>query len=272
MNHFRYLIPIILFLGSCQSGEKSQTATDSVSASPAQEELPPDDITPVASFPVPEFEQPWDALLVPYASVMTDTLETDLLFTNETFTPVSLISTSTLRVPPDGDLCSQYYWHEVKLPSQNYGFVKGNYVLKDWSNEEYNNYEFQLNGKSYTLYFLTDAGIGPSDENGLTGCNQYIIPYFYDPEEKLIHFVEGGFAEGQKYWIDTFQDWLSFVSSEGGSASITGMEVTDNKITVKIGVSYQDGGASIAMTILFEDDRFLPSGITVLDEVQPEGN
>lgn len=123
--------------------------------------------------------------------------------------------------------------------------------------------EASLNGSSititeeeYTLFFLTDAGIGPSDENGLTGCDSFIIPYFYNNYTKTVHFIQSAGMQSNNYFVLTYLGWLSLSSSEGGESSISSIDVSENTLALTLNVSYQDGGDTVQLDIYYSDGLF----------------
>ncbi len=119
--------------------------------------------------------------------------------------------------------------------------------------------EVEFNGKKYTLNYLSDTGIGPSDENGLTGCSSYAIPYFYNSEEKTIHFIKTNTYQlegAQGLFLSPYLNWLALESSEGGSVYVEGIETQESTIIMKLGASYQDGGANGDITLSFDAGTF----------------
>src|SRR6185436_11251766 len=107
------------------------------------------------------------------------------------FTPALQIQRTSAREPEDYGICSHYFWYEVKLNDGTKGWVYGASVeIKSEANNASAGIEIEVNGKKYTLDFLEDTGIGPSDENGLTGCSSYSVPYFYNSEENTMHFIK----------------------------------------------------------------------------------
>lgn len=181
-------------------------------------------------------------------SVMRDsTDEADELFQTENFEPVVINAQTAVRYPLDTDLCSQYFRYQVAFLNGHDidGWVEGLAVILP--DEEGQSYE--INGNEYKLMSGQDSGIGPDNEDGLTGCNRYVIPYLYNEKTKKASFFT--FAEGVDFYpqdlmIERFFDrWLCFVSSEGGNAYIASVSVSDEgQITFNIEISYQDGGAS----------------------------
>ena len=274
----------LLALVACQPSKTVETAstdlvdsTSDQSTSVTDEEYEEDtdgvmELSSESSVFVIETTSRAHALVSKSISVFSDsTEEAEELFQTENIEPVVINQQTTARYPLDGELCDLDFRYQIAFLNGHDidGWVEGLEVIL--SEEEGDPYE--INGTQYKLMNGMDSGIGPDNEDGLTGCNRYVIPYLYNEQKKTASFFT--FAEGVDFFpSDAFLEayngrWMCFVSSDGGDAYIERLEVgEDGKIVFYVSVSYQEGGGKFTMEAIEESDgKFV---ITCVSEVQSE--
>lgn len=250
-------IAVFAFLFSCQS-VPSEKKADSVDVAAPTEVLSATTSVPSNYF-LPAYKESLEAFLIPGASIYSDTTQAASLISQvKDLTEVSIDSQSSVRQPGE-DLCRQYYFYEVTLKGTGTkGWVSGTSVLQLANVPSTNSSQvFTISGNEYQLYYLVDSGIGPSDENGLTGCNQYYIPFFFNEQNKTVRFIKSTTVTSNNYFVSTYLDWLCFISSDGGRVRVSQIEIEEgNIINFSLSAEYQEGGAEAVMNVIETDSVF----------------
>jgi hypothetical protein len=262
MKHL-YVCCVLLLSVSCQTKPSEQNATvDTAQAPPdqnlAQEVVPQQQsfiYTYPATFKLTDETVSYSEFLQPGSVIFKDsTYESQEVLRIELLTPVRIISNSSTLQPQSGPICEQYFWYEVMLPDETVGWVYGAGLLKNLENQSLVGEKFILFGTEYTLYYLQDSGVGASNSDGLTGCNEYVIPYFFNERENTYHFIKvpNSTVKENNLFISTYLNWLSFLSNEGGGITIQsiGYDEENDSVLLKLSVGYQDGGSAAKMYLL----------------------
>lgn len=122
-----------------------------------------------------------------------------------------------------------------------------------------------IHGTDYEFDVVLSDGIGPSNADGLTGCDDTYIPYFRDVKTGKINFIrvtdEGALQEGGDSHMRMRNGILELVwGSEGGSCKIQSVEYGkcqgEETIVLELESGYQDGGASFTMCVTEADGQF----------------
>ena len=257
------LLVFIVFL-SCQPKVASESVIDSVetetsinegSNNPSPTYPPPPEI--VSTYQVSTLD--FDALLLPGTTVYRDsTDESEIVTELVRLVPVSILDKSGWMYPTDGDLCDQFPWFKVRFSDGDEGWAYGSTFIHSAQSETAS---FQLDNKEYDLYLGFDAGVGASNSDGLTGCNDYQMLYIQCPADTTIHLMSyQSLAAGIQNLAESFGGWLSLVQNEGGGAKISTIRLIPNSgtqlIRLYISISYQDGGAEGYIDLQKVDNDF----------------
>lgn len=217
----------------------------------------------------------YNAVLISGTTIYSDTTEnSNEILDFEAPEAVKIISQTILYYPLDADLCSQNPMFEVTLSlneKEITGWVDGNQIILAEETAGQLISEIVYQNKSYQLFIGRDAGIGASDQNGLTGCNEYQIPYLLDRENRTISFIDYGNAgvlNGDENGISPYYNWVSFISSEGVSVETTSVTVDDDGdyIYFQLSISFQEGGQQATMHVKKEGDSFKAMLVSVNDK------
>jgi len=242
---------------SCQSKTAEQKVTnDTTRVTDVPSSIETSVSTPVPAQPeVPSTykistQEDYTVFLLPGTRVFADTTEeSNVLMELESLTPQITHGSSKTPDPASAPICNQYFWYNVSTEKGN-GWVYGQNVLRGITSAPYSSID--IGDTPYTLFHVMDSGIGASNNEGLTGCNQYYIPYLWNKEKNTISFIKVGYLPLPDNSFTTsygFQ-WLSLISSEGGSAGIQSIDFNKSEsiFTAFINVGYQEGGAKFNMT------------------------
>ncbi len=124
--------------------------------------------------------------------------------------------------------------------------------------------EISINGTSYEFDVVLSDGIGPSDSQGLTGCDDTYIPYLRNTATGKISFINIDnpdlLADGDSH-MRSRNGILQLVwGSEGGSTKVSqldfGMCGGNEAFMMVLGSGYQDGGANFNMCVDEENGYF----------------
>jgi len=269
MNHYvmkKITLLLLLFvLLSCSSKKSSEQATDSTAVDSSVVSKEMEDQVGSSLF-----VNSFDAFVQPGSVVYADsTEESDALFEKKDFEQTSIQSVTTLRYPEGAKYCDQYPWYQVQFPDQSTGWVYGDNILKVPQDRSTLLSSFTYHEKEYNLYLSVDTGIGPSDSEGLTGCNEYDVLYLYDVKNNAVNFIQYACTDGVDF-IDNYKDWFSFISSEGGSASVSSVSFTDDDIILNVDIFYQEGGAKATVQIRETDSTFVAESVELADNQPAE--
>lgn len=189
--------------------------------------------------------------------------ESEVIGEATTLTPLFIKSTTSQR-SEDADICSRYFWYQVELPDQQLAWVYGADIKLPFSDEgsgasSLHRTSFSLMGKEYSAYLLTDAGIGPSDENGLTGCMKYLTLYFYNEPSNTIYLIkafDSQLTHNPDLLLNCYPNYLGFTTSEGGQATPVSIRAEDSILHLGVNVAYQMGGGQATLNITYHENGF----------------
>jgi len=268
-----WLLPAAMLAAlSCQPKETSEQKTDTVTdETPAiatpQEVQTITQIQPAVArttFHLPEHVEnfEFDLVIFPLTQIFAEpNEESEVVMETETFMPLTIKSKADAS--KDLDVCEQFPWFQVEIPDQVTGWVKGGDVKIPYMDEAFKTSQFDFNEKTYAIRFLVDAGIGPSNEEGLTGCITTVTPYFYDKAENGWHFIKAFDSQLTDYpagsmLMNCYPNYLGFTYSEGGSSEPGTLDIESESQTIlwKVNISYQDGGGTAILRILLKDEGF----------------
>jgi hypothetical protein len=254
---YLYFLSLLLY-ASCQTKpSESKIQADSteianvIAKKPTQEVVRQDNpyiYSYPATFQLTDETVSYNSFLHPGSVIFKDsTYESEEVLRIELLTPVRIISTSSTMQPQGGNICEQYFWYQIMMDDETEGWIYGSGLLKELNNESLSGERVSLNGTAYRLYYLKDSGVGASNSDGLTGCDEYIIPYFFNENKNTFHFIKipDSTIRENTLFITNYLNWLGFLSNEGGGIIIQSIEDDEkfNRIALKANVFYQDGGA-----------------------------
>ncbi|MBN1185333.1 MAG: SH3 domain-containing protein [Bacteroidales bacterium] len=170
---------------------------------------------------------------------------------------------NTREVLTEGGMCDTYgfYWYKIKDVKGKEGWVYGKYIYKIRTPENKENVYssiYNLGDEQYTFDYGYDLSYGPDDENGLTGCDMFYMPYLYKEGSKVmpIYYDKEKFPSDDLGWkSEQYDGGLIYLvlSSEGGSDHI--VEVNESiwnsspALELIISHGYQDGAAKSSVLI-----------------------
>ena len=166
--------------------------------------------------------------------------------------------TDSREILSDGSACDEYgyYWYKVKDARGTEGWAYGKYIYEiskpDEEGTSVFGKEYQLGDEMYLLDYAFDLSYGPDDENGLTGCDMFYMPYLYKDGSAVmpIYYDKEKFPSDDMGWkSEQFDGGLIYLvlSSEGGSDRITEVNeaIWEGNPALEFIIShgYQEGGA-----------------------------
>ena len=206
-----------------------------------------------------------EVLVLPGVVVYLDSITEETMGERAELEKVRVMAMTGLRYPQGDDLCNQYFRYDVLFAGdEDRGWVSGEDVLLINANDAYVG-GLTFNGKSYQVFYAYDTGIGPSDSNGLTGCNSHSLPYLLDTKSNAIRFIDFADNNGNGL-IEAYRGWFSLISSEGGSARITALEADETEIRFNLNISYQEGGETIIVHIAESEGALTVSSLQTVEE------
>ena len=274
----KYSFFILVLLGlSCQTKTAEQNSTKDTTAVVVSPTSPTPVSTPVpvqesvpSTYEIGTTGDDFTVLLLPGTSIYSDsTDESNILMETKTLTPKQTHITSALASPAGADICNQYFWYTVST-GKGEGWVYGKNVLQAIERAPYS--KLEIAGTPYDLYYLFDSGVGPSNKDGLTGCNQFYIPHLWHREKGTLLFIQdGNLSLPDKSFTTSYSGygWLSFISSEGGSARIQSIEYTksESSFHLFVNVGYQEGGSKFHMIVAEREGNLV---LQAFDEVNED--
>lgn len=257
---------VVFILFSCQSKTQQESlVADSTVLDTAAQTIPDPNYQAPEPEPVISTYQytndSFDAFVLPGTWMYADSINpSQSSGPTESLLPVKILSVTKLVYPVDDDICAQFPYYHVIFPDNSISWVFGDNVFTAPRNTKVSEFEFK--GKSYSVYYAFDTGTGVSNEMGLTGCNEYVVPYFVNEADKSFHLLE--------YQLDSYNlvmYWLSFQNSEGGSTDISSVSIDDKGIVINTQTDFQDGGAKGRILVELKDGNFIAvSTEAVLDQ------
>lgn len=263
-----FTIILLFTLSGCQPKTTSEPVADTVRLDTATiQETPTMTIGPSVApttFSMGDWSGEFDLFALPNTQFYQEANhESEVIQEVLTLTPLFIVSTTAER-SQDADICSRYFWYQVKLPDQQLAWVYGADVKLPYGENAnglptVHRSSFQFNNNDYSAYLVTDAGIGPSDENGLTGCSGYLTLYFYNDSTKTIHFIkafDSQLINNPDLLTSCYPNYLGFTTSEAGRATPVSIHVKDSIIQLIVKISYQMGGGQATLNIIYKENGF----------------
>lgn len=170
-----------------------------------------------------------------------------------------------------------YYWYSLEGQKGQASWVYGQFYFEllreDYESSAVDDKDlpfyksFSFNGKDYEFCTATDVGYGPSDSEGLTGCDYIFVSFFYDEEAEqamLIHYDPEQFpdAEDLNRQSSGFGHDLMVLTAggEGGSDEIIRINNTTWEGTEALEIEmmhfYQDGSSEGKAYVTLEDGKW----------------
>ena len=174
--------------------------------------------------------------------------------------------------------CDQmgYHFYEVKVmqgDQEIQGVIYGSNVFLEPQGYEafrgirptvIENQVLEINGTGYEFGVVVSDGIGPSNSEGLTGCDDTYLPYFRNISTNEVRFImvtEPGILEQGDSHMRYFNGFLQLVwGSEGGSCVIQSIDQAkcngEWSVVMELESGYQDGGAKFTMCVTHANGNF----------------
>ncbi|MEZ4775373.1 MAG: SH3 domain-containing protein [Bacteroidia bacterium] len=196
-------------------------------------------------------------------------LDDSVVRTFQSGTPIQMIQPIGERISiTAGDACDEfgYPWYEVDDLKGNRSFVFGKFIFQTHPENIgppwYTTVSMQR--QTWGLGMAKDLSIGPSDEEGLTGCESLFIPYLYLGNEQEIYpiYCSDKTVAQNGNWasMDRFDSDMLFMifSSDGTSTQLEKfMPLTSEKgFELQFNFQHQEGSERIAFHITEENGKF----------------
>jgi hypothetical protein len=270
----KYIFIILVLLGlSCQTKTAEQNSTKDSTAvvtspTPVSSPAPVQEAVP-STYEIGTTGDDFTVLLLAGTPIYSDTTDdSNVLMETKTLTPKQTHITSTWASPAGINICDQYFWYTVAT-EKGEGWVYGKNVLQVGESAPYS--KLEIAGTPYDLYYLVDSGVGPSNKDGLTGCNQFYIPYLWHREKGTLLFIQDNNVSLPDKSLTTSYSgygWLSLISSEGGSAQIRSIEYnkSESNFHLFLNVGYQDGGSKFHMIVVEREGNMVLQSFNEINE------
>lgn len=153
-----------------------------------------------------------------------------------------------------------YFWYQVEDFDNNKAWGYGQFLFEiKWEPDAT---PYSINGTTYYLGSAVAMSYGPSDSDGLTGCDDLELMFFYNKNSKTaypIHTNNKLNNEGANHFVSGFDSNLLLrMSGEGGGSDLEKIKQLDNgDIKLSFNNGYQEGSNESELLIGFENDKFV---------------
>lgn len=156
---------------------------------------------------------------------------------------VQVLRVSTNNFLPPGQLdtfCQSYPMVEVKTEDNRTGWIFGKYVfriLDQYENIPESSGAVQWKGVDYRLKACRNFGVGVSDEDGLTGCDEFYPVVLIDQQSARAYPVS--LHDAEKGSVD-FRFW-NLGADESGVELIEKISVRDGRLIARVKAYMMEG-------------------------------
>lgn len=165
--------------------------------------------------------------------------------------PILSVSEGRIALNDSDNPCDAYPWVQIKLPTGRMGWLygqflyqllpTGSYVEKDLKTR------YPLDGQTHELVFGKHFGPGASDENGLTGCEDYALLGLLPAGGDRVHLLATDQSE---------LGYLTLRSDDGANEWIKAIEVRERAWVLTVSASYQEGTGEYEVEISDQGTEF----------------
>ncbi len=155
-----------------------------------------------------------------------------------------------------------YPWVKVKTATGLEGWLFGKYVYKKATGKtpsilNYNNSTFKFDDESYTFGVAADLSYGMGDDDGFTGCDDYMMPFFYKKGETAIRPIYIKQSKVQHFSLSQHANhyWL-LEYSDGRGDDVTRILQILYGARMTYNVIFQEGRGVGEIDILYRKNRF----------------
>ncbi|MEM6726671.1 MAG: SH3 domain-containing protein [Bacteroidota bacterium] len=172
------------------------------------------------------------------------------------------------------DYCHKrgYHWYQVATKEKIIGWVYGQFVFEMLTADEVSSglespenirpfmggWNMHLGENEYQIQFHKSKGIGPSDHEGLTGCDDIYYPVLIDRAKRKAIFFHVGAAEYEglapHLHMDDQNRLYFTLNSEGGNAALNDIYLSDEAVGetlhIESYIGLQDGGGIAYLSFL----------------------
>lgn len=155
-----------------------------------------------------------------------------------------------------------YPWFNVVSSEGHKGWIYGKYVYKlaKKSSKGVNGYigtTYKFDEEPFIFGVGKDQSLPVSDDVGLTGCNDYLMPFFYKEGEGKVYPILAKKRENTAYQLASHSNnyWL-LEESEGRVDSINRVLPILYGVRMGFNVSYQEGSGSGEIDVMRRNKRF----------------
>jgi hypothetical protein len=154
-------------------------------------------------------------------------------------------------------LCNLFPFVKIQNNNGKLGWVSGQFIYKIIENpKEYTKSlirtttNFSLNKHQYSLSLGENYGIGASNEQGLTGCEENYPILIFDKSSGKYFLIENLENPNSK------NKFCCLIYNEGIVEELKKIEVSGDTIIFKIGCAYQMGICTYDTNVFFSDKKF----------------
>jgi hypothetical protein len=155
-----------------------------------------------------------------------------------------------------------YPWFNVVTSVGHKGWIYGKYVYKlaKKSSKGVNGYigtTYKFDEEPFIFGVGKDQSMPVADDVGLTGCNDYLMPFFYKEGEGKIYPILAKKRENVAYQLANHSNnyWL-LEESDGRSDNINRVLPILYGVRMSFNVSYQEGSGSGEIDVMRRNKRF----------------
>jgi hypothetical protein len=161
-----------------------------------------------------------------------------------------------------------FHWYKVRDHAGQESWIYGKYIfrfqeMRSEKGRVQGGQTLSVNGQDYTFQIAVDVAYGPSDDDGLTGCDNMFIPFLYqkgNPAALLFHLDTKKIVSDDLTWKAKKFDTgllLLLAGSEGGSDDLESVEVRAKEPVLELEIThyYQDGSSTGHLLARVAKDR-----------------
>ncbi|MGV3460970.1 MAG: hypothetical protein ACO1N9_11030 [Flavobacterium sp.] len=175
--------------------------------------------------------------------------------------PADSISAERIDIKKSGDNCNAFNF--VKIGSKINGWLNSTEVYGYCKNSR--DFEFTRGGIDFKLYHAQNFGVGASDDDGLTGCNDITPIILYNSKFNVEAYIplkdNTGKYPGKFLVLDENEGWYDKITDDA---------FEDNKLKLSIHREYQEGGAYFTIVISLSQSGY-SAIVTDVKDVEVSG-
>ncbi len=155
-----------------------------------------------------------------------------------------------------------YSWFNVVTSGGHKGWIFGKYVYKIEKRgksgiSSYVGATYKFNDEPYIFGVGKDQSMPMTDEVGLTGCDDYLLPFFYKEGEATITAINAKDHEKTTYQLaKNANNYWELTASDGRVDKINSILQILYGVRLNFSVDYQEGSGSGEIDVIMRNNRF----------------